>query len=85
MLRESDLPDIADDIVRYTLGKFPNLELHELGALLMSAGIFLTANAIPDLWPRLRATAELSHQLLLNNGTSKPRNDQQSTSDSGSD
>lgn len=78
MFQESDLPAIADDIARYAKDKFPSLELHELGAILMSAGIFLTSNAIPDLWPRLRGTAELSHQLLLNNGTTQRRDDRES-------
>ena len=78
MFQESDLPHMADDLVHYARERFPSLELHELGAILMSAGIFLTANAIPDLWPRLRGTAELSHQLLLNNGTTQRRDDRES-------
>ena len=85
MFQESDLPRIADDITRYAKDKFPTLELHELGAILMSSGIFLTSNAIPDLWPRLRATAELSHQLLLNNGTPKHSNNRESPTNRTSD
>lgn len=85
MFQESDLPQMADDIVHYAREKFPTLELHELGAILMSAGIFLTANAIPDLWPRLRGVAELSHQLLLNNGTNQQRNNQQPPTNRASD
>jgi len=62
----AQLEEAADKIVRYAKQLCPEKELHELGAFLVSSGIFLIASSIPDLWPRLRGTAELAHQLLLN-------------------
>jgi hypothetical protein len=58
-----ELATISDDIVKYVSNKHP-MELYETGALLLSIGAFLTANAIPDLWPQLKPTASLAHQLL---------------------
>lgn len=79
------LEEKADKLVRYAKELCPEMQLHELGAFLTSSGVFLIASSIPDLWPRLRGTAELSHQLLLNkeqnNGQAKFRNDQQAASD----
>lgn len=69
MISTEQLPDVADDLVRYVHEKHPHMELFEIGALLLSSGCFLTASAIPDLWPRLRNTAALSHELLLNEQT----------------
>lgn len=69
MISTEQLPDIADDLVRYVHEKYPHMELFEIGALLLSSGCFLTSSAIPELWPRLRAAASLSHELLLNEQT----------------
>lgn len=81
----AQLEEAADKLVRYAKELCPEMQLHELGAFLTSSGVFLIASSIPDLWPRLRGTAELSHQLLLNkeqnNGQAKLRNDQQAASD----
>lgn len=80
----AQLEEAADKLVRYAKELCPELQLHELGALLTSSGVFLIASSIPDLWPRLRSTAELSHQLLLkeqHHGKAKLGNDQQATAD----
>lgn len=69
MMKETELSDVADDLVHYIHAKYPHMELYELGALLISSGCFLTASAIPDLWPRLKAPASLAHELLLNEQT----------------
>lgn len=55
---------ISDEVVRLLVAKLPDAELYELGAMMLSIGCFLTANALPDMWPQLRNTAVLSHQLL---------------------
>jgi hypothetical protein len=77
MLRDDEVEEAAEKIVRFAHQTFPSAELHELGAILISSGCFIVANAIPDLWPRLRGTAELAHQLLLNTqyGKAQRRND----------
>ena len=62
-MTSEELAVISDDIVHYMSNKHP-MELYETGALLLSIGAFLTANAIPDLWPQLKPTAALAHQLL---------------------
>lgn len=80
----AQLEDRADKLVRYAKELCPEMQLHELGAFLTSSGVFLIASSIPDLWPRLRGTAELSHQLLLkeqHHGQAKLGNDQQAASD----
>lgn len=61
------LPNVepsADKIVRHAKTLFPDAELYELGALFMSIGVFLTSNALPDMWKDLKPTALLAHQLL---------------------
>lgn len=55
---------VADKISRLIRDEFPDAELYELGAFLTSSGIYLVANAMPDMWPRLKETAILVHQLL---------------------
>jgi len=40
------------------------MELYELGALFLSVGSYLTASAVPDLWPQIKSVASLAHQLL---------------------
>lgn len=74
MIDNSNLPRLSDDIVHEVKKLVPDAELYELGALLVSIGCFLTASAIPDLWPRLRGTAELAHELLLNTQTKEKLN-----------
>jgi hypothetical protein len=74
MIDNSNLPRLSDDIVHEAKKFVPDAELYELGALLISIGCFLTASAIPDLWPRLRGTAELAHELLLNTQTKEKLN-----------
>lgn len=74
MIDNSNLPRLSDDIVHEVKKFVPDAELYELGALLISIGCFLTASAIPDLWPRLRGTAELAHELLLNTQTKEKLN-----------
>lgn len=69
MIPTEDIPTAADNLVRHVHSTYPHMELFEIGALLLSAGCFLTASSIPELWPRLRGTAELSHELLLNEKT----------------
>lgn len=69
MIDNSNLPRLSDDIVHEVKKFVPDAELYELGALLISIGCFLTASAIPDLWPRLKGTAVLAHELLLNTQT----------------
>lgn len=82
----SQLEDAAEKVVQYARDLLPNKELYEVGAFLTSSGIFLIASSIPDLWPRLRGTAELSHQLLLNkeqgNGKAEHGSNQQASSNS---
>ena len=61
------LPNVepsADKIVRHAKTLFPDAELYELGALFMSIGVFLTSNAVPEMWKDLKPTALLAHQLL---------------------
>jgi hypothetical protein len=53
-----------DDAIRFLKKQIPNAELYELGALLISAGCFLVASAIPELKPQLVPPANLAHQLL---------------------
>jgi hypothetical protein len=64
MLKHEELGECADEIARLIRKKFPEAELFELGAFLTSSGIFMIANAIPDLWQELKPVAVLSHQLL---------------------
>jgi len=59
-----ELSNISDEAVRILSAKLPDAELYELGAMFLSIGCYLTANAIPDLWPQLKNTALLSQQLL---------------------
>lgn len=84
MLSDKQIQDAAERIVKSLHDELPSAELYELGAILLSSGCFLVANAIPDLWPRLRGTAELAHQLLLNkeHGKAEHRNDQGAPADS---
>lgn len=64
ILSPDKLAEVSDKVVHNLTQELPTAELHELGALLISIGCFLTASAIPDLWPRLKDTANLSHELL---------------------
>lgn len=54
----------VDEVIKLLHHKIPNAELYELGALLMSAGSYLVASAIPELKPQLVPFANLAHQLL---------------------
>ena len=54
----------VDEVIRLLRSRIPEAELYELGALLMSAGSFLVASAIPEMKPQLVPYAELAHQLL---------------------
>ena len=74
MIDQSKLPDVADELTHLIIKRFPNAELYEQGALLMSVGAYLTASAIPSLWPQLRSTASLAHELLLNTQTQEKLN-----------
>ncbi len=74
MIDHSKLSELSDEIVHEVRKHVPDAELYELGALLISIGTFLTASAIPDLWPRLRGTASLAHELLLNTQTQEKLN-----------
>ena len=58
-----ELAAASEAVVTYMTEKYP-MEMYERGALLMSVGAFLVASAIPDLWPDLKHTAILAHQLL---------------------
>lgn len=84
MLSDKQTQDAAERIVKSLHDELPSAELYELGAILLSSGCFLVANAIPDLWPRLRGTAELAHQLLLNkeHGKAQHGNDHSPATDS---
>lgn len=64
-ISKDDLAKISDDVVVDLTHRLPKAELYELGSLLISIGCFITASAIPELWPRLKPTAELSHELLF--------------------
>ena len=64
MISTAELPQISDELVHGMTKRLPQAELYELGAVFISIGCFLTASAIPDLWPQLKETANLSHQLL---------------------
>lgn len=64
MISTSELPQISNEMVHALTQRLPRAELYELGAVFISIGCFLTASAIPDLWPQLKDTANLSHQLL---------------------
>ena len=74
MIDNSKLSSLSDDIVHEVRKLVPDAEIYELGALLISIGSFLTASAIPDLWPRLKGTAALAHELLLNTQTQEKLN-----------
>ena len=64
MIPESKLEEVSEQIVKLLHTSLPDAELYERGAFLTSTGIFLIANAIPDLWPQLKPTATLAHELL---------------------
>jgi len=70
-LTSSELADASDKVTRFLHKEYPALELHELGALFVSTGCYLTSSAIPDLWPQLKPAAVLAHQLL-----NQPRNNE---------
>ena len=63
-MTHADLSTISDEMVHELTKRLPSAELHELGAVFISIGCFLAANAIPDLWPQVKPAAILSHQLL---------------------
>jgi hypothetical protein len=63
-MKTLDLSLISDEMVHALTEKIPTAELHELGAIFISIGCYLTATAIPDLWPQLKPAAVLAHQLL---------------------
>lgn len=69
-----------DDAIRHLKNKIPNAELYELGALLISAGCFLVASAIPELKPQLIIPANLAHQLLNQEPTEKTKDAEAITS-----
>jgi hypothetical protein len=71
IVSKDELASISDETVHNLTKRLPKAELYELGALLISMGCFLTASAIPDLWPRIRDTANLSHELLNQNTMKK--------------
>ncbi len=72
-LTPAELADASEKITRFLRREYPSLELHELGALFVSSGCYLTASAIPDLWPQLKPAAMLAHQLL--NQTTQKNNE----------
>lgn len=74
MIDQSKLPEVADELTHLIVKRFPDAELYEQGALLMSIGAYLTASCIPGLWPQLRGTASLAHELLLNTQTKEKLN-----------
>lgn len=78
------LEDVADKLVRYARDLAPHHDIHETGALLVSTGIFLIASSIPDVWPRLRGTAELANQLLLKTEHGKDQRGNDSSSSANS-
>lgn len=84
MLSDEQIKNASEKIVKTLRDELPDAQLYEMGAILISSGCFITANAIPDLWPRLRGTAELAHQLLLNkqHGKAQRGNDPDSSANS---
>ena len=62
-MTSEELATTSEALIIYMTEKYP-MEMYERGALLMSIGSFLVASAIPELWPDLKNTAILAHQLL---------------------
>ena len=62
-MTSEELAAASEAVITYMTEKHP-MEMYERGALLMSIGSFLVASAIPELWPDLKHTAILAHQLL---------------------
>jgi len=61
---KEELAVISDEVVKMLDSKLPNAELYEMGAILISMGTFMVANAIPDLWAHVKPAAILAHQLM---------------------
>lgn len=62
-MTSEELAAASESVINFMTEKHP-MEMYERGALLMSIGSFLVASAIPELWPDLKHTAILAHQLL---------------------